>query len=129
MDLIRSSGNIAGMLRTSEDYDRKVREFLALASAQKIAQANEYNIAVLRPAYDELMDSLDAVANSAEKEGNDLRARYAEESRWFGGFLLAFAGWPLLAAAVLIIVMGVLVVGLLAAVFFPRLFTSKSAPV
>lgn len=129
MDLIRTSGNIAGMLRTSEDYDRKVREFLALASAQKIAQANEYNIAVLRPAYDELMDSLDAVANSAEKEGNDLRARYAEESRWFGGFLLAFAGWPLLAAAVLIIVMGVLVVGLLAAVFFPRLFTSKSAPV
>ncbi len=53
------------------------------------------------------------------------RDRYAADSRLFGGFLLAFAGWPLLAAAGIIVVMGLLVTGLFVAVFFPKLFASK----
>jgi len=68
---------------------------------------------------------LDDVANFVEREGNDLRDRYAQDSRLFGGFLLAFAGWPLLAAGVIIVVMALLVIGLFVAVFFPKLFATK----
>jgi hypothetical protein len=127
MELLNGTRHVGAMVRFGREYDDKVDEFLALARAQKIAEANQYNIDMLRPAYDRYMDALDAVASFVEREGSDQRVRYAEESRLFGGFLLAFAGWPLLAAGVIIVVMAVLVIGLLIAVFFPRLFTSKSA--
>ncbi|WP_438481600.1 MCP four helix bundle domain-containing protein [Oleiharenicola lentus] len=129
MELIKDDKHVATMLETGRIYDSRVLEFLALARAKRISEANQHNIDVLRPTYDLYMDSLDNVANYVEREGNDLRARYAQESRWFSGLLLAVAGWPLLAVIVLMIVMGVLVIGLLAAVFFPRLFTAKTVPV
>jgi len=128
MDSLKDSRHVAALDKYSREYDEKVGQFLTLARGEKIAEANQFNIEVLRPAYDQYMDSLDAAANFVEREGNDLRARYAEDSRLFGGFLLAAAGWPLLAAAVLIVVMALLVVGLFAAVFFPRLFTAKQRP-
>jgi hypothetical protein len=121
----KDSPQVPAVARFGRDYDEKVDHFLALARAEKIAEANQYNSEVLRPAYDRYMDALDNVANAVEREGNDLRHRYAADSRLFGGFLLAFAGWPLLAAAVIIMVLLVLVLGLFAAVFFPKLFASK----
>ena len=128
MDLLRDTRHVTALARISQEYDEKVVQFLALAKAQRIPEANQYNIDVLRPAYDRYMDVVDGAANFVEREGSDLRARYAEDSRLFGGFLLAFAGWPLLAAAVIIVVMTLLVIGLLVAVFFPRLFPGRHAP-
>ncbi len=125
MASLKDSKHVLALDRYSREYDEKVDQFLALARGERIAEANQYNIDVLRPAYDQYMDTLDAAANFVEREGNDLRARYAEDSRLFGGFLLAAAGWPLLAAAVIIVVMTLLVIGLFAAVFFPKMFGAK----
>jgi len=125
MDSLKDSRHVAALAGYGRTYDEKVKEFLALAGAEKIAEAGRFNIEVLRPAYDEYMDALDDVANFVEREGNDLRDRYAQDSRLFGGFLLAFAGWPLLAAGVIIVVMALLVIGLFVAVFFPKLFAPK----
>jgi hypothetical protein len=125
MASLQDSRHVEALSRSSREYDEKVAHFLGLAGGEKIAAANQFNIEVLRPAYDQYMDAVDDAANFVEREGNDLRDRYAADSRLFGGFLLAFAGWPLLAAGGLIVVMALLVVGLFAAVFFPKLFASK----
>jgi hypothetical protein len=119
------SAHAAVISRAGQDYDEKVDQFLALARAGRIGELNRFNTDALRPAYDQYMDALDATGSFVEREGSDLRARYAQDSRLFGGFLLAFAGWPLLAAGVVILVMSLLVIGLFVAVFFPKLFVSK----
>jgi len=118
----RHAGIIA---KFGKEYDQKVDQFIALGRAGKLTEANKFNTEVLRPYYDNYQVALDAAADYVERQGNDLRDRYAQDSRLFGGFLLAFAGWPLLAAGVLVLVMGLLVIGLFAAVFFPKLFASK----
>ena len=125
MESLKDSRHVATMAYFGREYDEKVDQFLALATVNKITEANQFNIDVLRPAYDRYMDAVDDAANYVEREGVDLRARYAADSRLFGGFLLAAAGWPLLAAAGIIVVMALLVMGLFAAVFFPKLFTAK----
>ncbi|HEY0865126.1 MAG TPA: MCP four helix bundle domain-containing protein [Lacunisphaera sp.] len=125
MATLKDSRHVAALSGYGRAYDEKVNEFLALARAEKIAEANRFNTEVLRPAYDDYMDALDDVANFVEREGSDLRDQYAQDSRLFGGFLLAFAGWPLLAAGVIIVVMALLVIGLFVAVFFPKLFATK----
>lgn len=129
MESLKDSKHVATMAYFGREYDEKVDQFLALAAANKIAESNQFNIDVLRPAYDRYMDAVDDAANYVEREGIDLRARYAADSRLFGGFLLAAAGWPLLAAAGIIVVMALLVMGLFAAVFFPKLFTSRQPTV
>jgi hypothetical protein len=127
MGSLKDSPHRAPLTTAGREYAGKVDQFLALARAERIAEANQFNIDVLRPAYDQYMDALDAAGNYVEREGSDLRARYAADSRLFGGFLLAAAGWPLLAAAGIIIVVALLVAGLFAAVFFPKFFVSKQA--
>jgi len=128
MESLKDSRHVATMARFGREYDEQVDQFLALAGAGKIAESNQFNVDVLRPAYDRYMDAVDDAANYVEREGIDLRAQYAQDSRLFGGFLLAAAGWPLLAAAGLIVAMALLVIGLFAAVFFPRLFTTSRSP-
>lgn len=125
MDSLKDSRHVKALAGYGRTYDEKVGEFLALARAERMAEANRFNTEVLRPAYDEYMNALDDVANFVERKGNDLRDRYAADSRLFGGFLLAFAGWPLLAAGVIIVVMALLVIGLFVAVFFPKLFATR----
>ena len=119
--------HMAALRTAARNYAEKVDRFLVLARAEKIGAANQYNSDVLRTAYDDYMDALDDVANFVEREGSDLRDRYTQDSRLYGGFLLAFAGWPLLVAGVIIVVMALLVIGLFAAVFFPTLFAPKPA--
>jgi hypothetical protein len=126
MELLRNTPHPAAMQKSAREYDEKVDRFLELVRSQKGAEAIQFNIDVLRPAYDHYMDVLDAVAAHVEREGTDLRARYAEDSRRFSGLMLAFAGWPLLAAVGVVVGMALLVLGLFVAVFFPRLFAGKS---
>ena len=129
MDALIESQHAGVITQTGRDYDGKVEQFLALARGGKISEANRFNVEILRPAYDQYMDALDATGTFVEREGSDLRARYAQDSRLFGGFLLAFAGWPLLAVGIIILVMSLLVIGLFVAVFFPKLFVSKQPAV
>jgi hypothetical protein len=130
---ITTMGSLAGTVhaevitKTGHEYNRLVETFIGMAQAGKIAAADEFNVTTLRPAYDQYMEVLDAAGNFVERESSDLRARYAEDTRLFGGMLLAFAGWPLLAAAVIILLMSLLVIGLFIAVFFPKLFVSRQA--
>jgi hypothetical protein len=128
LDSVKDTRHAAIVVKFSKEYDQDVDSFLVLARARQFNEANKYNSDVLRPLYDNYQLALDAAADSVTRQGNDLRERYASDSRLFGGFLLAFAGWPLLAGGVLIVVMGLLVVGLFAAVFFPKLFASKETP-
>jgi hypothetical protein len=129
MDLFHETRHQAILAKFSKEYDQKVDRFLVLVRARHFAEANQFNVDQLRPCYDGYQLALDSAADYVQRQGSDLRDRYAEDTRLFGGFLLAFAGWPLLAAAVIIIVMGLLVVGLFAAVFFPKLFASKETAV
>ncbi|HVT72575.1 MAG TPA: MCP four helix bundle domain-containing protein [Lacunisphaera sp.] len=128
MELLKNSPHYANLRNAGREYDNRVDEFLALVRADKLSEASQFNIAMLRPTYDRYMDLLDDVAVYVDREGNNLRARYAEESKRFGGLLLAFAGWPLLAAGVVIVIVTLLVLGLFVAVFFPRLFADRSNP-
>jgi len=129
MDSFKETRHRAIIEKFAKEYDQKVDRFLILVRARQFSEANRFNTDDLRPYYDNYQLALDAAADYVQRQGSDLRDRYAEDSRLFGGFLLAFAGWPLLAAAGLIIVMGLLVMGLFAAVFFPKLFASKETAV
>lgn len=111
--------------RYSRDYDEKVDAFLALARARKFEEANRYNTDVLRPLHDTYQDTLDDAADHVQLQGRNLRDRYAEDSRFFGSLLLAFAGWPLLAGLAAVFVMAVLIVGLLVSVFAPGFMDRK----
>ena len=128
LDSVKDTRHAGIIVKFSKEYDQDVDKFLVLARAQQFNEANKYNTEILRPLYDNYQVALDGAADSVTRQNNDLRDRYASDSRLFGGFLLAFAGWPLLAAGVLVVVMGLLVVGLFAAVFFPKLFASKETP-
>jgi hypothetical protein len=127
MELFKDSRHAAAILKVSGEYDEKADRFLTLVRNQKLAEANQFNSQVLRPCYDEYQLILDSAADFVQQQGMHLRDRYAEDSRVFGGFLLAFAGWPLIAAGALIVMMGLLVAGLLVTVFFPRFFARKAA--
>jgi hypothetical protein len=113
--------------RYSQDYDEKVDTFLAMARAKKLEEASRYNTDVLRPAHDLYQNTLDDAADHVQQQGRDLRDRYAEDSRFFGSLLLAFAGWPLLAGLAAVFVMAVLIVGLLVSVFAPGLMARRPA--
>src|SRR5205085_11949283 len=107
-------------------YDEKSDQFLVLARAGKFSEANKFNTETLRPLYDAYMLALDAAANFVQRQGSDMRDRYAQDSRWFGGLLLAFAGWPLLAAVVGLLVMAVLTIGLIISIFAPGLLSRQN---
>lgn len=127
MDFFKDTRIGASILRCSEDYDDKADVFLALIRSQKLAEANQYNTDILRPSYDRYMLALDGAAAHVAREGANLSASYAAESKLFGSFLLAFAGWPLLAAGGIVLVMAVLLVVFLAAVFVPGMSWRRPA--
>ncbi|MBI3885274.1 MAG: MCP four helix bundle domain-containing protein [Opitutae bacterium] len=120
----RFGDNIA---RSSTDYDEKADAFLSLVRAQKFAEANVFNAETLRPSYDRYMLALDGAAAHVQREGAHLSASYAADSKLFSGFLLAFAGWPLLAAGIIVLVMAVLLVVLMAAVLVPGMSWRRPA--
>ena len=70
---------------------------------------------------------LDAAADYVENQGNNLRDRYTQESRFFGGLLLAFAGWPVIAVVVAVIVLALLIITLLVTIFTPEFGWNKRA--
>ena len=69
--------------------------------------------------------ALDTAAAHVARQGADLSASYAADSKLFSGFLLAFAGWPLLAAGIVILVVAFLLVVFVASVLLPGLSWRK----
>ncbi|MES1195226.1 MAG: hypothetical protein ABUL65_04975, partial [Opitutus sp.] len=87
-ELFKDTPHAAAIVTMGRDYDTKVDGFLALVHAGKLSEANHYNIEVLRPEYDNFQTTLDAAADYVESQGNNLRDRYTQDTRFFGGLLL-----------------------------------------
>lgn len=126
MDLLHDTRHVAAIRQLSQDYDDKADRLLELIHAGRFTEANRYNTEVLRPAYDNYMRALDSAAYYVERQGNDLRASYAADSKLFSGLLLLFAGWPVLVALLGGLVMLLLVLALIVAVFAPGLSWRKT---
>lgn len=124
-ELFKETAHGQSIIAGSREYDGRVDEYLSLIYAGKLAEANQFNNEVLRPTYDNLQLKLDAAADHIEEHGNNLRDRYTQDTRFFGGLLLAFAGWPVLAAALGVLVLAILIVTLLLTIFTPALGWQK----
>lgn len=127
-ELFKGTPHAEAIAAMSRDYDGKVERYLVLAHDAKLVEANQFNNDVLRQAYDNYQLKLDAAADFVESQGNNLRDRYSQDARLFGGLLLAFAGWPVLAAVLAVIVLGVLIITLLLTIFTPDLGWNKRTP-
>lgn len=113
-------GARAGRFGTfSQDYDDKANHYLALVRDGKLAEAARFNSEVMRATYDDYQAALDVAANRVLQQGLDEKARYEQESRWFSRLLLAFAGWPVLAALLLIVPLVIVFVVLAVAIAAP----------
>jgi hypothetical protein len=128
MALFNDTEHASAIDAMSVAYDDRIDAYLALARAGKLSEAGRFNNEVLRPTYDNYQLKLDAAAEFVEAQGNSLRERYTKESRYFGGLLLAFAGWPVLAAAIAVLVLGLLIITLLVTIFTPELGWNKRVP-
>ncbi len=127
-ELFKGTPHTEAIVSMSRDYDAKVDRFLLLIQAGKLAEANHYNVEILRPTYDNYQLTLDAAADFVESQGNNLRDRYTQDTRFFGGLLLAFAGWPVIAAGVAVFVLALLIITLLVTIFAPEFGWSKRGP-
>ncbi len=104
----------------NREYDTHTAHFLALARDKRLAEAGEFNLAVLRPCHDRFQQVLDASADHIESQGRNLRDRYARDSRFFGGISLAFASVPIVAVTGGVLVMTFLIGMLLLVLINPR---------
>jgi hypothetical protein len=125
MELIRSTRFSPLLMSDGRDYDKRVDEFLALINEHRFEEAGRYNNETLRPAYEDFMRLLDEVGDSVQQQGADVRARYEQDTRLFSGFMLAFAGWPLVALGIGISAVFLLMLALLISVFAPGLSWRK----
>lgn len=119
-DLLKDTGHPAAIDAISQEFEQHVQSFLVLARDGRLADAEAFNLATLRPCHDRFQQVLDATADHIEVIGRDLRDRYARDSRFFGGVSLAFASVPLLAVVGGMLVMTVLIGVLLLVVINPR---------
>lgn len=124
----RNTRHATALGRMSHEYDERVDQFLALVRDRRFADANRFNTEILRVTYDNYQLVIDDAADHVQQEGRDLRDRYAEDSKLFGGLVLAFASWPVLAAMLAIVIMMLLIGALLVAVFTPSAGWRKTAP-
>jgi hypothetical protein len=128
-DLFKATPHAAAIVAMCRDYDNKVKHLLGLVQEGRLADANAYNVEVLRPTYDNYQLTLDAAADFVQAQGNNLRDRYTQDTRFFGGLLLAFAGWPVIAAAIGVLLLSLLIVTLLVTIFTPELGWPRRVPV
>ncbi len=127
-ELFKATPHADAIATMGREYDGKVDAFLKLVHAGKLSEANRYNMETLRPAYDAFQLKLDAAADFVEDQGNNLRDRYTQDSRFFGGLLLAFAGWPVIAAGIAVLVLSLLIVTLLVTIFTPEFGWGRRLP-
>lgn len=126
--IFQNTEHAAAIIDLSREYDVRVGEYIQLARAESLPVAGKFNNEILRPTYDKYQLTLDAAAIYVEEQGANLRDRYAKDSRFFGGLLLAFASWPVIAAGLGVVVLGVLIVTLLVTIFTPAMGWGKRMP-
>lgn len=127
MDLFRDTPHAAALARFAQEYDERADQFLALVRAKRTEEAGRFNTDVLRPTYDRYQVALDAAADYVQQRGMDLRDRYAQESRLFSRLLLAIAGWPVVAAMLVVIPMIFLLTILIMSIFAPGIGLGRPA--
>jgi hypothetical protein len=120
MAVFQDTPHPAAIRAISAEYAAHGQRFLELARAGRLAEAMEFNLAVLRPCHDRFQQTLDAAADHIEEQGRNLRDRYAKDSRFFGVVSLAFASVPIVAVSVGALVMTALLGLLLLVVLNPR---------
>jgi hypothetical protein len=120
LEIFRGTPHAEAIRAASREYDGEARRFLEFARENRLTEAAEFNLLVLRPCHDRFQHIIDHTADFVETQGRDLRSRYARESRFFGGVSLAFASVPLVALSVGILVMTVLIGLLILVVINPR---------
>jgi hypothetical protein len=128
MELIRTTRFAPLLVQEGRAYDQSVDKFLAAIHEKRFEEASRYNTDTLRPEYDEFMRLLDDVGDHVQQQGADIRTHYEQDSRLFSGFMLAFAGWPLVALALTLAFVFLLILALLISVFAPGLLWRKSVP-
>jgi hypothetical protein len=120
MAVFKGTPHPASIRSISGEYATHVQRFIQLVREGKLAEAMEFNLAVLRPCHDRFQQTLDLAADHIEEQGRNLRDRYAKDSRFFGGLSLAFASMPIVAVSVGALVMTALLGLLLLVVLNPR---------
>ena len=125
MPLFKGSELAPALDEASREYDARIEEYLKLARVGKLAEAGRSNTEILRPNYDSYQRKLDAAADFVEAQGASLHERYTKDSRYFGGLVLAFAGWPVLAAGIAVLVLGLLIITLFVTIFTPEIGWEK----
>jgi hypothetical protein len=119
VELFKDTRHAQTLVKFGRDYDDRADQFLVLVRQRKFDEANQFNAGVMRPLYDRYQLELDAAADFVQRQGTDLQARYAEESRWFSRLLLAFAGWPVVAVVLAIVPVVLFFLLLLLAILAP----------
>jgi hypothetical protein len=119
-ELFSATEHAAAITAGSRQYEARVQDYLVLAESGRLAEANRFNIEVLRPAYDDFQARVEDAAEFVERNASTLRDRYTQDSRLFGGLLLVLGGWPLLAGGLFVLVMALIVTSLLITVFLPK---------
>jgi hypothetical protein len=125
-ELFRDTAPATRLAAFSQEYDDKADHFLALIRDGRIDAAGHFNAEVMRATYDNYQTAIDAAANRVLQQGMDERVRYEQESRWFTRLLLAFAGWPVLAAVLLVVPVAIIFVLLAVAVVAPAIGARRS---
>jgi hypothetical protein len=120
MRVLQDTPHPAAIRAISAEYAAHGQRFIELARGGRLAEAMEYNLAVLRPCHDRFQQTLDDAADRIEERGRNLRHRYARDSRFFGGVSLAFASVPIMAVSVGALVVTALLGLLLLVVLNPR---------
>ncbi len=99
-DLIENTAQLKTLLAMHRQYIGQVRQFLDLIAGGNLAAADSFNRASLRPTYESYISAVEGAANQVEHLGADLSHRYSADAKYYGNYLMAFAGWPLLAIGV-----------------------------
>ncbi|HWA25555.1 MAG TPA: MCP four helix bundle domain-containing protein [Lacunisphaera sp.] len=116
----KDSNQAMQIMDGGQKYEARVKEFIALAEAGKLAEANRFNVEILRPTYDDYQATVEGAAEYVERHVSELRDQYTQDSQFFGGLLLVLGGWPLLAGGLFVIVLALIVTSLLITVFLPK---------
>lgn len=127
-DLLKDTPHALALTAIAREYDDNADKLRVLARDRNLAEARRFHLETLRPCSDKYQHILDEAAADVEQRDQGSRNRYMNDSRFFGGLALAFAGWPVLVAAVAMVALSILVLVLLITVFTPGQSWRKSIP-
>lgn len=118
-ELFKGTTQAEAIVGLSDEYVGKTEKFRQLMANGDRVQAKQFNLTELRPCFDRYQTALDATAAWLTKEDNQVRSRYVDDSRFFGGLALFVGAWPVLLAGLALLVLGGMIVVLFITIFSP----------